>query len=106
VADAQRKANSRSTRLGAAYDSLFNLSLAVVCIEGWRCTSADGHHAQGLEAACAYCRIGQSLFDEIDALRDMRNNQYQGVEPSEGDIEYALDVVNRALPRLLEHLAR
>lgn len=105
VADAQRSANSASTRLGAAYDSVFNLSLAVLCKHGWRCTAADGHHAQGLEAACSICGIGQSLFDEVDALRDMRNNQYQGVEPSEQDVAYALDVVQRALPRMLEHLA-
>lgn len=48
VADAQRSANSASTRLGAAYDSVFNLSLAVLCKHGWRCTAADGPHAQGL----------------------------------------------------------
>lgn len=105
LADAHRKANSRSTRLGAAYDSVFNLALAVLSKAGWRCTSADGHHAQGLEAACSFCGVGQVLFDEVDALRDMRNNQYQGVEPSEQDVEYALDVVGRALPRLLQHLA-
>lgn len=105
VADAQRSANSASTRLGAAYDSVFNLSLAVLCKHGWRCTAADGHHAQGLEAAGSICGIGQSLFDEVDALRDMRNNQYQGVEPSAQDVAYALDVVQRALPRMLEHLA-
>jgi hypothetical protein len=80
VADAHRSANSRSTRLGAAYDSVLNLSLAVLCMHGWRCTAADGHHAQGLEAASSICGVGQALFDEIDALRDMRNNQYQGME--------------------------
>lgn len=105
VADAQRPANSPSTRLGAAYDAVFNLSLAVLCRHGWRCTAADGHHVQDLEAASSLCGIGQALFDEIDALRDMRNNQYQGIEPSTGDITYALDVMGRALPRLLEHLA-
>ena len=51
AADAARKANSASTRLGAAYDAVFNLSLAVLCKNGWRCTAADGHHAQALEAA-------------------------------------------------------
>jgi hypothetical protein len=49
--DAMNTDNSTSTRLGAAYDTVFNLSLAVLCSRGWRCTSADGHHAQGLEAA-------------------------------------------------------
>ena len=50
--------------------------------------------------------IGQSLFDEVDALRDMRNNQYQGIEPTEEDVAYALNVMDRALPRLLERLAK
>jgi hypothetical protein len=104
AADAGRKANSASTRLGAAYDTVFNLSLAVLCKHGWRCTAADGHHAQALEAACAYVGIGSSVYDEVDAMRDMRNNQYQGIEPSPQDVEYALDVMNRVVPRLLGYL--
>lgn len=104
AADAARKANSASTRLGAAYDTVFNLSLAVLCKNGWRCTAADGHHAQALEAACAYAGIASSVFDEVDAMRDMRNNQYQGIEPSAQDVEYALDVMNRVVPRLLGYL--
>lgn len=105
AADAARKVNSASTRLGAAYDSVFNLSLAVLCRNGWRCTAADGHHAQALEAACAYAGIGSSTFDEVDAMRDMRNNQYQGVEPTAQDVDYALEVMNRVVPRLLAYLA-
>ncbi len=105
VADAQRQANSTSTRLGAAYDAIFNLSLAVLCKHGWRCTAADGHHAQGLEAACAIVGIHASAFDEVDALRDMRNNQYQGIPPSSQDVDYALQLVSRVMPRLVEHLA-
>jgi len=105
AADAGRKANSASTRLGAAYDAVFNISLAVLCKNGWRCTAADGHHAQALEAACAYAGIGTSVFDEVDAMRDMRNNQYQGLEPTLQDVEYALDVMNRVAPRLLAYLS-
>ena len=37
-------------------------------------------------------------------MRDMRNNQYQGIEPSAQDVEYALDVMNRVVPRLLGYL--
>jgi len=103
--DAQRTVNSSSTRLGAAYDSVFNLSLAVLCKKGWRCTSADGHHAQALEAACSFAGLKSSVFDEVDAIRDMRNNQYQGLEPSLQDVDYAVEVLNRVGPRLLEHLA-
>lgn len=104
AADAGRKANSASTRLGAAYDSVFNLSLAVLCRNGWRCTAAEGHHVQALEAACACVGITASVHDEVDAMRDMRNNQYQGIEPSAQDVEYALEVMNRVVPRLLQYL--
>lgn len=104
VADAQRLENSTSTRLGAAYDAIFNLCLAVLCRRGWRCTAADGHHVQGLESACAIVGINSSSFDEVDALRDLRNNQYQGIEPSKQDVDYALQILNRVVPRLLEHL--
>jgi hypothetical protein len=104
AADAGRKANSASTRLGAAYDSVFNLSLAVLCKHGWRCTAAEGHHVQALEAACAYAGITASVHDEVDAMRDMRNNQYQGIEPSAQDVDYALEVMNRVAPRLLQYL--
>jgi len=106
AADAARKANSASTRVGAAYDSVFNLSLAVLCKNGWRCTAADGHHAQTLEAACAYAGIGAAVHDELDAMRDMRNNQYQGIEPTAQDVEYAIEVMNRVVPKLLEYLER
>ena len=101
IGDAQREENSASTRLGAAYDAMLNLSLAVLASKGWRCTSADGHHAQALEAACAYAGVTQSVFDRVDAIRDLRNNQYQGLEPEQGDIDAALAAMERLVPELL-----
>lgn len=101
VADAQRKENSRTTRLGAAYDAVLNLSFAVLATKGWRCTSGDGHHAQALEAAASYANVTDSVFDRVDAIRDLRNNQYRGVEPSEDDVEAALNAMNRMTPELL-----
>ena len=74
--DSMNSQNSTSTRLGAAYDTVFNLSLAVLSTKGWRCTASDGHHAQGLEAACAYAGVTVGVFDEMDAVRDLRNSQY------------------------------
>jgi hypothetical protein len=99
--DALRKENSPSTRLGAAYDAILNLSLAVLASKGWRCTSADGHHAQALEAACAYAGVTQTVFDRVDAIRDLRNNQYQGIEPEEADVDAGLAAMNRIVPELL-----
>jgi hypothetical protein len=101
VADAQRMENSRSTRLGAAYDAVLNLSFAVLATKGWRCTSADGHHAQALEAAVSYTNVTDSVFDRVDAIRDLRNNQYHGIEPSEADVESALEAMDRMVPELL-----
>lgn len=96
--------NSTSTRLGAAYDAVFNLSLAVLAAQGWRCTAADGHHAQALEAACARAGTTQGVFDQMDAVRDVRNNQYNGVPPGEDDVALAQACMNRLVPPLLELL--
>lgn len=104
VADAQRAENSPSTRMGAAYDAVLTLSLAVIANHGWRCTSADGHHAQALEAACAYAGVTLSVFDQMDAVRDLRNNQYQGVGPTEADVRFALASMERMVPPLLQLL--
>jgi len=101
IADAQRPANSTTTRLGAAYDAILNLSLAVVSSRGWRAGGAEGHHVQTLEAACAYAGVTQAVFDQLDAIRDLRNNQYQGIEPSEADVKLALSVLDRLVPQLL-----
>ncbi len=105
VADAGRKDNSASTRLNAAYDAVLNLSLAVLASRGWRCTSAHGHHAQALEAACAYAGLGQSVFDNMDAVREVRNGQYGGIPPGEGDVKMAVASMERICPALLALLA-
>ena len=97
--------NSTSTRLGTAYDSVLNLSLAVLCSKGWRTTSADGHHAQSLEAACAYAGVSVSAFDDMDAVRDLRNQQYGGIAPSEADVKLAIKSMNRIAPELLQLIA-
>jgi hypothetical protein len=101
IADAQRVENSASTRLGAAYDSVLNLCFAVLGSKGWRCTSADGHHAQALEAGAAYAGVTEGTLDRVDAIRDMRNNQYQGVEPSAADVRDAIAAMERMVPELL-----
>lgn len=102
--DSLNTQNSASTRLGTAYDSVFNLSLAVLASRGWRCTSADGHHAQALEAACACIGATQNTFDQIDAVRDVRNSQYNGIPPTEDDVTLAQQCMNRLVPQLMEPL--
>lgn len=112
VAIAQGKAKdsgnqqvSMSTRLGAAYDCVLNLSLAVLNAGGWRCTSADGHHKESLEAACAIAGISTTAFDDMDAVRDIRNDQYRGRAPTQEDVALAVKTMNTIAPRLLEKLA-
>lgn len=100
--DAMNPTNSPSTRLGAAYDSVFNLSLAVLLSKGWRCGAADGHHAQALEAACAYAGVTEPVFDQMDAVRDLRNSQYDGRPPSDDDVTLAIKSMERLAPVLIE----
>lgn len=106
VADALRTENSASTRLGAAYDAVLNLCFAVIASNGWRCTSADGHHAQAIEAGAAYAGVTQDTLDRVDAIRDMRNDQYQGIEPKAADVRDALAAMERMVPELLAKLNR
>jgi len=103
--DCLNRDNSTSTRLGAAYDCVLNLSLAVLCSKGWRTTAADGHHKESLEAACAYAGVSVSGFDDMDAVREVRNNQYGGVPPSDTDAELAIKSMNKIAPALLAMLA-
>jgi hypothetical protein len=76
--DSMNAENSNSTRLGAAYDAVLNLSLAVLSSRGWRATAADGHHKQSLEAAYALAALSTSAFDDMDAVRDIRNQTVWG----------------------------
>ena len=96
--------NDTSTRLSCAYDAVFNLSLAVLNSKGWRCGAADGHHAQSLEAACAFAGVTETIFFQMDAVRDLRNSQYDGVPPTEEDVKLAVAAMNRLVPVLLELL--
>ena len=97
VKDSMNTENSTSTRLGAAYDSVTSLSLAVLAAQGWRCMAADGHHVQALEAACATVGTTQAVLAQIDAVRDVRNNPYNGVQPSATDVSLAHACTNHRL---------
>jgi hypothetical protein len=87
--DSRNAKNSNETRLTAAYDSILNFALVVVSARGYRVTSADGHHAQTLEAACACIGAGTGLLDRIDAVRIVRNEKYAGIEVKDADVAAA-----------------
>lgn len=105
LAKATASKQSAATRVDIAYDAAFNLALAVLCKAGWRSKAADGHHAQGLEAACAIAGVGTGDFDRLDALRDLRNDKYRAKPPSDKDAAQAEQVLERVLPVFLGFLA-
>jgi hypothetical protein len=97
-ADAQRKENSASTRMDAAYDSVFFCALAVLASQSVRVSSKPGHHQMSLEAAAHIMSLPQELSDTVDALRDWRNRKYQAAfTASDADVTDALDTVFRYL---------
>ena len=77
LADAGQCAVSPGTRMDAAWDAVLLACLAVACAQGWRATSDKGHHATVFEGAAQAMGLGQSRFDELDALRDWRNRKYR-----------------------------
>jgi acyl transferase domain-containing protein len=96
IAGAQAKAKdadnltvSLGTRFAAAYDAAFFVALAVLNAEGWKSRPVEGHHAFVLEAACAAAGATDATFDRLDAIRDLRNQKYAGVERTAADLRDA-----------------
>jgi hypothetical protein len=87
--DADNKTVSLGTRFEAAYDAAFFVALAVLNAEGWKSRSVDGHHAFVLEAACSAVAASVTTFDRLDAIRDVRNQKYAGIERTEADLRDA-----------------
>jgi hypothetical protein len=88
-ADALREANSADTRVEAFYDACFNIALAVLNASRWKAVSIEGHHAFTLEAACEAIGATEATFDRADAVRELRNQKYAGVERSNKDVQVA-----------------
>lgn len=93
--DVEIEAVSLDTRVEAAYDAVFDCSLAVLNATGFRVTSAPGHHEQALEAACALVGTSEGLCDRLDALREVRNQKYTGARRSERDLAVAREAMNQ-----------
>ena len=87
--DADNVSVSTGTRFEAAYDAAFNIALAVVNASGWRPRSVQGHHAFALEAACEVIGAGLKTFDKLDAIRELRNQKYDGIPRTEADLQEA-----------------
>ncbi len=87
--DADNQTVSLGTRFEAAYDAAFFVALAVLNADGWKSRSVEGHHAYVLEAACAAAGASVATFDRLDAVRDVRNQKYAGIERTETDLRDA-----------------
>jgi hypothetical protein len=87
--DADNKTVSLGTRFEAAYDAVFFVALAVLNAEGWKSKSVEGHHAFVLEAACASVGASDAAFYRLDAIRDVRNQKYAGIERTAADLRDA-----------------
>lgn len=75
--DAQQTVVSAGTRMDAAWDAVLLACLAVACAQGWRATSDKGHHEAVLQGTVQAVGLGQTRYDELDALRDWRNRKYR-----------------------------
>lgn len=88
--DAENKSVSNETRLSAAYDAMLNFALVALSAQRYRTTSADGHHVQALEAACACIGTSEGLFARVDAIRIVRNDKYAGIPVKDQDVAEAV----------------
>ena len=87
--DADTASVSLGTRFEAAYDAAFFVALAVLNADGWKHRPGDGHHAFVLEAACAATGASIASFDRLDAIREIRNQKYAGIERTTDDLRDA-----------------
>jgi hypothetical protein len=87
--DADNTSVSIGTRFEAAYDAAFFVALAALNASGWKHRAVDAHHAYVLEAACAATGASSAMFDRLDAVREVRNQKYAGIERTEADLRDA-----------------
>ena len=87
--DADNETVSIGTRFEAAYDAAFFVALAALNAAGWKHRPVDGHHAFVLEASCAAVGASVATFDRLDAVREVRNQKYAGIERTQADLRDA-----------------
>lgn len=84
--DASSTAISIGTRFEAQYDAIFNVALVVLNASGWRHRSVQGHHGFVLEAACSAIGTGEAMLNRLDAIRELRNQKYDGIARTEAEL--------------------
>ena len=99
--DALRVENSGPTRLETAYDAVLFCALAIFAAQGYRVSSAPGHHALALEGLAAELSLSMTVFDELQLLLESRNSKYTGVtQVSVADLNLALGLLERVLSKV------
>ncbi|MEO7987875.1 MAG: hypothetical protein ABI766_15220 [Gemmatimonadales bacterium] len=68
-----------SARADNAYNAVRAVTNVVVGRLGYQIMSAQGHHRDPLEACCAELGLSQGQHDRLEALMDLRNNNYKGI---------------------------
>lgn len=89
-------------RVEAAYNTIHAASLAVIRLLEYRVTSAQGHHAEVIEACCAAIDSGTSVARDAMTLARWRNGKYDGVATTEENVLTALDTMKRFLEAVQE----
>lgn len=86
-----------STRLSAAYDAIFSSALATMNAEGFRVDASEGHHKIAIEVLASLLGYSDVQHQELQIVREGRNQRYDGRAPTESQIEEARIWAERVL---------
>jgi hypothetical protein len=86
-----------STRLSAAYDAIFSGALALTNAQGYRVDSSEGHHKIVIEILASSLGYSEFQHQELQIVREGRNQRYDGKPPSESQVKEARVWAERVL---------
>jgi hypothetical protein len=95
--DSSIKQNTPSTRLSAAYDAVFSTALAVINAQEYRLDSSEGHHMIAIEILASSLGYSKLQHEELQVVRESRNQRYDGLPPNENQIAEARAWAERVL---------
>ncbi|ALM86557.1 hypothetical protein [Bordetella sp. N] len=86
-----------STRLSAAYDAIFSGALALINAQGYRVDASEGHHKIAIEILASSLGYTEIQHEELQVVRESRNQRYDGRPPSELQVKEAREWAQRTL---------
>jgi hypothetical protein len=89
--------NTPSTRLSAAYDAVLSTALAMINAQGYRLDSSEGHHMIAIEILAFSLGYSKLQHEELQVVRESRNQRYDGLPPNENEIAEARAWAERVL---------